>query len=104
MVLGHTSCGAIKAACDDVKLGNLTQLLQKIKPAVNIKTQDAHLPEKQTEEFLLDVTQKNITLTKNHIYQNSEILKTMIDSGEIGLVGAYYDVKTGIVKLENESP
>ena len=99
MVLGHRNCGAVKAACENFKLGHLTQLVDKIKPAIAMELNKTN-PSTDADEFLLNVTRNNIELTKNWLYQNSEILKGLIDSGKVTLVGAFYDITTGTVKFE----
>jgi carbonic anhydrase len=97
VVLGHTECGAIRGACDDVVLGNLTQTLANIKPAV------AAVPGFESDRtsgnaaFVQAVADKNVELTIERIRQRSSILREMADDGAIGLVGAMYDVHTGHV-------
>jgi len=97
LVLGHKSCGAIKAAIDDVKLGNITAMLTKIKPAV-VKSQN--FTEEKTSKndtFVEYVAKNNIVNTIENIKSKSPILKEMEDKGEIKIVGAYYDLNTGEV-------
>jgi len=97
VVLGHESCGAIKAAIDNVKLGNITAMLAKIQPAV-VKSQDfTGDKSSKNDAFVEYVTKKNILNTIEMIKQKSPILKKMSDDGEIKIVGAYYDLKTGEV-------
>jgi carbonic anhydrase len=97
VVLGHSSCGAVKAAIDNVKLGNITTLLNKIKPAV-MKSQN-YTGEKtsKNEEFTDLVGRNNVLYSIEQIKSKSPILKDMIDKGEIKIVGAYYNMKTGEV-------
>lgn len=99
VVLGHTSCGAVKGACDNAKLGNLTAMLEKIKPAVNAVTspEDASLRNSKNLEFVDDVSAKNVQLTIDRILLESPVLAEMHTNGEIKIVGAMYDVKTGAV-------
>jgi carbonic anhydrase len=103
VVLGHTSCGAIKGACDDAKLGNLTGMLAKIKPAVNAvsEPQDTSLRNSSNTEFVDNVSAKNVQLTIDNILKDSTALAEMHHNGEIKIVGAMYDISTGIV-LFNE--
>lgn len=96
VVMGHTNCGAIKGACDDLKLGNLTELLAKIKPAVDSVEESGDRNSKNTD-FVAKVTEKNIRLALENVKRNSSILKEMLDKGEIMLVGAMYDLETGQV-------
>ena len=99
VVLGHTSCGAVKGACDDAHLGNLTTLLSKIKPAV----QAVALPEDPAErtsknlDFVDQVAETNVRMTIENIRKQSPVLRIMEEDGEIALVGAMYDISTGKV-------
>src|SRR5450432_2359765 len=97
IVLGHESCGAIKSAIDNVKLGNITAMLSKILPAV-AKSQDFK-GEKSSKnsEFVNYVGKNNVILTIETIKKKSPILKEMADKGEIKIIGAYYSLKTGEV-------
>jgi len=97
LVLGHKSCGAIKGAIDNVKLGNITAMLAKIKPAVD-KSQD-FTGEKtsKNDAYVEYVAKNNILLTIEAIKKGSPVLKEMVDKGEIKIVGAYYDINTGAV-------
>ena len=99
VVLGHTSCGAIKGACDHARLGNLTALINKIEPAVDAVTEptDESLRNSQNLEFVDKVAEKNVLLTIDNIRQNSPVLAEMEDNGEIKIVGAMYDISTGEV-------
>jgi carbonic anhydrase len=97
VVLGHTSCGAIKGACDDVKLGNLTALIAKIKPAVSAVPKDGTDRSSKNYAFVEKVAEQNVRLTVEAIRAKSPLLKEMEDKGEIKIVGAMYDVKTGKV-------
>ena len=93
VVLGHTSCGAVKGAIDDVKLGNLTELLAKIRPAVA-----ASGPGTSKDHAYVDkVGEQNVRVAMKEIREKSPILKGLIDSGAIGLVGGMYDLGTGAV-------
>ena len=97
LVLGHESCGAIKAAIDDVKLGNITAMLTKIKPAV-VKSQDFKGEKtSKNDDFVDYVAKNNVKNTIETIRAKSPILKEMEDKGEIKIVGAYYSLKTGEV-------
>ena len=99
VVLGHTACGAIKGACDDAKLGNLTKLIEKIKPAVNAVSdpQDKNLRNSSNSEFVDHVSEKNVQLTIDRIMKESDVLAQMQNNGEILIVGAMYDINTGAV-------
>ena len=99
VVLGHTSCGAIKGACDDAKLGNLTTMLSKIKPAVNAveEPKDSSLRNSKNLEFVDNVSHMNVQLTIDRIHNESPILSEMEKNGEILIIGAMYDINSGAV-------
>ena len=99
VVLGHTSCGAVKGACDDAKLGNLTAMLSKIKPAVNAVSEptDQSLRNSKNSDFVDSVAEKNVLLTIENIRKHSPILKEMEDNNEIDIVGGMYDINSGAV-------
>ena len=97
VVMGHESCGAIKAAIDNVKLGNITAMLTKIQPAV-AKSQDFKGEKSsKNDEFVDYVGKNNVIVTIENIRKYSPILREMADKGEIKIVGAYYNLKTGEV-------
>ena len=97
VVLGHTSCGAIKGACDNVQLGHLTGLLARIIPAVKgVETRDADRSSKNYA-FVEKVAERNVRMSVQEIRDTSPILKDMEDEGEIMIVGAMYDVASGKV-------
>lgn len=99
LVLGHESCGAIKAAIDDVQLGNITAMLANIKPAV-VQSQDfAGDKTSRNDSFVELVTKNNVLNTIETIKARSAILKEMSDQGKIKIVGAYYDLHTGEVNF-----
>lgn len=99
VVLGHTSCGAVKGACDDAKMGNLTTLLSKIKPAVNavVEPKDESKRNSGNIEFVNNVAKKNVNLTIENIRKESPVLKEMEQNGEIKIIGGMYNVGTGAV-------
>ncbi len=101
VVLGHTSCGAVKGACDDAKMGNLTNMLAKIKPAVEAITepQDTSLRNSKNLDFVDNVAEKNVRLTIENIRKQSPILKDLENTNDIDIVGAMYDVNSGEVSF-----
>ena len=101
VVLGHTSCGAVKGACDHARLGNLTTLINKIEPAVEAVTEpkDESLRNSSNIEFVNEVAKKNVYMTIDNIRNSSEVLKAMEDAGEIDIIGGMYDIKTGEVSF-----
>ena len=101
VVLGHTSWGAVKGACDHARLGNLTTLINKIEPAVEAVTEpkDESLRNSSNIEFVNEVAKKNVYMTIDNIRNSSEVLKAMEDAGEIDIIGGMYDIKTGEVSF-----
>ena len=101
VVLGHTSCGAVKGACDHAEMGNLTKLIQKITPAVNAVSEpkDESLRNSKNLEFVDEVSKKNVELTIDRIHAESPILSEMEKNGEIKIIGAMYDINTGDVQF-----
>jgi len=101
VVLGHTSCGAVKGACDHAEMGNLTKLIQKITPAVNAVTEpkDESLRNSKNLDFVDEVSKKNVHLTIDRIHAESPILKEMENNDEIKIIGAMYDINTGSVEF-----
>ena len=98
LVLGHTKCGAIKGACDHVKLGNLTAMLQNFDDVLDA-SEYAGDRSSQNSEFVDLVTHKNIEMTIDKIRKNSPVLSEMEKNGEILIAGALYDVTDGSVKF-----
>ena len=97
VVLGHTECGAVKGACDDVVLGNLTHTLANIKPAVAAVSGFDSDRSSSNNAFVQAVADKNVLLTVERIRERSPILRDMVNKGQIGLAGAMYDVHNGKV-------
>lgn len=96
VVLGHTECGAIKGACDGVKMGNLTTLLDKFQPAVS-KAKTEGERNSKNRQFVNEVIELNVDETIQTIRSKSPILKEMEEAGKIKIVGALLDVGTGKV-------
>lgn len=99
VVLGHSKCGAVKGACDDVKMGNLTALLEKLKPAVSAETTTTANRNSGNSVFVENVALLNVGITIRQLQGRSAILKDMIDKREIAIVGGMYDVETGKVEF-----
>lgn len=97
VVLGHTKCGAVTGACNNIELGKLTDLLNKIKPAINQETETKTERNGNNKFFLQNVTKNNIFITVESIRKQSRILYDMEKEGEIKIIGALYDVETGKV-------
>ena len=99
VVLGHTSCGAIKGACDNVELGKLTGMLANIKPAVDFAAADFINQTSGNADFVKAVSEVNVMMTVRAIKERSEVLRGMIVNKEVTVVGAMYDVATGKVNF-----
>jgi len=100
VVLGHTRCGAVKGACDDIQLGKLTGLVNKIKPAVEaIRGQYADNGN-DNPEFLQAVARQNVVDVIEAILKESEVLAAMENKGQIEIVGAMYHVESGLVEFD----
>lgn len=94
VVMGHSKCGAIEGAVDDAKLGNLTQLVDQIKPSI---TGDKSNRDKMVDES----SRKNVKLTIESILKNSGVIAALVKEGKVKIVGAYYDVSNGKVEFLN---
>jgi carbonic anhydrase len=96
VVLGHSGCGAIKAACDRVELGYITDLLSSIQPAVD-KVQEAmqRIPSSQDTDFVNATIAENVRLTMGRILEKSSILNDLYNSGKLDVVGGVYQIDSG---------
>ena len=99
VVLGHTKCGAVIGACNHIEMGNLTALLSKIRPAVDDETLTKENRNSNNSVFVENVATINVKRTVKSIMQRSPILKEMIESGQIGIVGGTHDISTGEVNF-----
>jgi len=103
LVLGHTNCGAIKGACDQVKMGNLTSLIERILPAV---AQEKTFTENRTSKnaaFVDAVAELNVKNSVQEILKKSDVIRNLVEQEKLSLVPAIYDVSTGKVNfLETE--
>lgn len=97
VVLGHTKCGAIIGACNNIVLGNITGLLNKIKPAIEQETETKTERNEHNESFLKNVTVNNVFITVKKVRDQSSILREMEEAKKIKIIGGLYDVDTGKV-------
>lgn len=112
VVLGHTKCGAVKGACDHVEMGNLTELLSKIQPAVYQEKSTTENRSSANSIFVENVSEINVKRNVKNIIERSFVLEQMIENGQIGIVGAMHNIETGEVNFydevtyinDNESP
>ena len=101
IVIGHEHCGAVKGAVDDLQIGNITALLNNIKPAIKMSEQYAGVHTSKNEDYLETVNKNNVLNTISEIRTKSEILRDMENKGAIKIVGAYYSILTGKLTLIN---
>lgn len=97
VVLGHTKCGAIKGACDHVEMGNLTQLLERIKPALLAEDRITGDRTGHNPEFVDAVAMLHAKNTVHDILEGSPIIKQLVVAGKVGIIPAMYDISTGKV-------
>ena len=92
VVMGHNKCGAVKGAVDNAELGNLTQLVNQIKPAIT--------GDKSNPDIMLDETAKNnVRMTITDILKESSVLSDLVNNGSVKIVGAFYDISSGKVSF-----
>ena len=92
VVMGHNKCGAVKGAIDNAELGNLTQLVNQIKPAIT--------GDKSNTDLMLDETAKtNVKMTINDILKNSPVINELVKAGSVKILGAFYDLTSGKVSF-----
>ena len=101
IVLGHTSCGAVKGACDSIELGNLTSLLSKINASVKetVEPNDPSMRNSSNLPFVNEVAKNNVLRSVENIRVKSNVLRRLEEDGKITIVGAMYDVGTGKVSF-----
>ena len=98
LVMGHTACGAVKGAIDNVQLGNLTALLSKIRPAVSATDYEGDRSARNYA-FVDAVARKNVELTMESLHRRSAVLEDLENSGAIKIAGAMYDLESGVVEF-----
>lgn len=103
VILGHTKCGAIRGACDNVQMGNLSTLLNKIQPSVYYERTISENRTAENAEFVEKVSRIQVKRSVEEIIERSVILREMIENGEIGLIGGLYNIETGIVEFLEET-
>ncbi len=98
MVLGHEGCGAIKAACDDVQMGHITELVARIQPAIE-QTHIEGAKSSKNKHCVNDVAKTNVQLTLQRIREKSPLLRKLELQEKIKIVGAFYEISTGRVSI-----
>ena len=99
VVLGHTKCGAIMGACDGVRMGNLTGLLQKVDEAIALETETFADRTSRNPTYVDRVAELNVLLVKRQVMERSALLAGMIRESQLALVGGMYDVDSGAVEF-----
>lgn len=98
VVMGHTACGAVKGACDGVEVGNLTALLDEIEPAIDaVQTPAGTDRSSANTEFVNQVVHTNVRMQVNELLRRSDVIRGMVEAGEVKVVGAVHDLATGEV-------
>ncbi|HEX2534804.1 MAG TPA: carbonic anhydrase family protein [Chitinophagaceae bacterium] len=103
VVLGHTKCGAIKGACDHVEMGNLTHLLLRIEPAVSAEQETKENRNSANPTFVENVAEINVRRAVKEILERSPIIRELVEAGEVGIIGAMYDVTSGQVTFYEDT-
>mgnify|MGYP006177359161 FL=1 len=102
VVLGHSKCGAVKGACDHVEMGNLTELLSKIQPAVYSENKTKENRTSKNADFVENVAEINVKRSVKSIIERSFVLEQMLEQGQIGIIGAMHDIETGKVTFYDD--
>ncbi len=101
VVLGHTECGAVKGACDNVELGNLTHTLSNIAPAIYSVTDVSGPRNSSNADFVQAVAHENVDMTVVNILERSPVMAGLVREGKLIVVGAMHDVATGKVTFND---
>lgn len=96
-VLGHESCGAVSAACDKVRMGNISELVKKIEPAMDASTAVDEPHNSGNKKYVDKVIYNNVNLTCQRIYNSSQIIKNLVDADEVKIAGGVYSLSSGEV-------
>jgi carbonic anhydrase len=99
VVLGHTDCGAVKAACDDFREGHIGEIINLIRPAVRMEKTTNENRDSSNSVFLNKVCELNVTVQINEILHSSDIIQDMLAAKQIGMVGGIYNLATGVVSF-----
>jgi carbonic anhydrase len=99
VVMGHSNCGAVKGACDDISMDNVNAILDHIQPAVAAEKETKENRNSENKKFVANVTRLNVTHNIEAILETSSIIRNLVNSGEVGICGAIYNVETGKVEF-----
>lgn len=103
VVLGHTHCGAIKAACDNFREGHIGEIINHIRPAVRKEKTVLDGRNSNNEDFVAKVCELNVKTQIKQILHSSDIIEDLLSEKKIGLIGAIYDITTGRVRFLEET-
>ncbi len=103
VVLGHSKCGAIRGACDNIQLGNLSTLLNKIQPSLYLERDTIENRTSANPDFVYNVSHIQVRRSVEAVIERSVILREMVVKKEIGIIGAYYDVDNGSVEFMEDT-
>ncbi len=101
VVLGHTACGAVKAAADSVDLGNVTEMLEELAPAVRAASNVSGAKNSNNTAFVNAIIETNVRHTMRDIPARSTIIRDLVNNGDVMIVGGVYDLETGRVNWMN---
>jgi carbonic anhydrase len=99
VVMGHSSCGAVKAACDDFKDGHIGEIINMIKPAIRHEKTVTEDRTSKNEDFVEKICELNVRYQIDQIIRTSDIVQDMLTAKEIGVVGGVYDLNLGTVRF-----
>lgn len=99
VILGHTKCGAVQGACEGIELGNLTALLDKLKPAIDAELSGKTNFDASNPESRENIARLNVCHVMSEIPRQSQVIAEMLGKGEIAMIGGMYNVDTGIVEF-----
>ena len=102
VVLGHTECGAVKGACDQVELGNLTSTLSNIAPAIYAVDDVEGERTSSNKDYVNKVAHTNVDLTVQNIVNRSPVIRGLVEEGELIVIGAMHEVASGKVTFDEE--
>ncbi|PIQ43402.1 MAG: carbonic anhydrase [Gammaproteobacteria bacterium CG12_big_fil_rev_8_21_14_0_65_46_12] len=102
VVMGHDSCGSVRGACQNVKLGNLTHLLNKVKPAVDQVKEKQGAVNCEKAHDVDAIAKQNVINVVNAIAKDSPVIAKLLDEHKIAIIGAMYHLSTGKVSFFNE--
>ena len=103
VVLGHTHCGAVKAACDNFREGHIGEIINHIRPAVRQEKTVLEHRDSSNEDFVAKVCELNVRTQIKQILHSSDIIEDLLNEKRIGLIGAVYDIASGKVRFLDDT-